>query len=47
MSLRDTHCTNLDGLCRICGSLLGEKAVAKEKYITQLNGVIFMNITKD
>ena len=45
MSLRDSHCTNLDRLCRICGNLLGKKVLAKEKYITQLNNVLFINIT--
>ena len=47
MSLRDPHCTNLDRLCRICGNLVGKKTLAKEKYMTQLNSVLFINITKD
>ena len=47
MSSRDLHCTNLDKLCRICGNLLGKKALAKENYITQLHSVFFINITKD
>ena len=45
--LPDPHWANLDRLCRICGNLLGKKALAKEKYITQLNNVLFINITKD
>ena len=47
MSLRDPHCTNLDRRCLICGNLLGKNTLAKEKYITQLNSVLFINITKD
>ena len=47
MSLRDPHCTNLDRRCHICGNLLGKKTLSKEKYITQLNSVLFINITKD
>ena len=31
----------------ICGNLLGKKASAKEKYIIQLNSVLFINITKE
>ena len=47
MSLRDVHSTNLDKLCRICGNLLGKKALAKEKYTTQLHSVFFINVIKD
>ena len=47
MSLRDSHCKNLDRLCRICGNLLGKKALAKGKDITWLKSVLFINITKD
>ena len=47
MTLRDPHCRNRDRICGICGNLLGKKALAKEKYITQLNSVLFINITKD
>ena len=45
--LRDPHCTNLDRRCRMCENILGKKTLAKEKYITQLNSVLFINITKD
>ena len=47
MSLRDPHCTNLDRRSRICGNLFGKKTLVKEKYITQLNSVPFISITKD
>ena len=47
MSLRDPHCANLDRPCYICENLLGKKALTKGKYITQLNSVMFANITKD
>ena len=47
MSLRDPHSTNIDRLDRICGNLLGKKALAKEKYINHLNSVLFINVTKD
>ena len=47
MSLRDPHCTNLNRRSLICGNLLGKKTLGKEKYITQLNSVLFINITKD
>ena len=47
MSSRDVHCTNLDKLSRICGNLLGKKALAKEKYATQLHRLFFINITQD
>ena len=47
MSSRDSHFINLNKLCRICGNLLGKKALVKEKYITRLNSVFFINITKD
>ena len=47
MSLRDPHWTNFDRRCLIRGNLLGKKTLAKEKYITQLNSVLFINITKD
>ena len=47
MSLRDPHCTNFDRRCLICGNILGKKTLVKEKYITQLNSVLFINITKD
>ena len=46
MSLRDPHCKDLDRLCRICGHLLGKKTLAKEKDITRLKVVPFINITK-
>ena len=42
-----THCTNLDRNCRICLNLLGKETLAKEKNITQLKSVLFINITKD
>ena len=47
MSLRDLRCINHNKLCRICGNLLGKKALAKDKYITQLHNVFFIYITKD
>ena len=47
MYLRDPHCTNLDKRCLICENLLGKKTLAKEKYLTQLNSALFINITKD
>ena len=43
---RDSRCTNLEKLCRICGNLLGKKALAKEKYITQSNSAFFMYLVK-
>ena len=47
MSLRNPHSTNLNRRCHICGNLLGKKTWSKEKYITQLNSVLFIKITKD
>ena len=47
MSLRDLLSTNIDRLDRICGNLLGKKALAKEKYTNDLNSVLFINVTKD
>ena len=47
MSFRDSRCTNLDRHCVICGNLLGKKTLAKEKYVTQLNSVTFININND
>ena len=38
---------NLDRRCLICGNLFGKKKLVKQKYITQLNSVLFINITKD
>ena len=46
MPLRDPHCTDLDRFCRICGHSLGKKTLAKEKDITRLKGVLFINISK-
>ena len=44
-----THTAQIstDVALAICGNLLGKKTLAKEKYITQLNSVLFINITKD
>ena len=36
-----------DVVLAICRNLFGKKTLAKEKYITQLNSVLFINITKD
>ena len=47
MSLRDPDCTNFDRRCRVCGNLLGKKTLTKEKYITQRNSILSINITKD
>ena len=47
MSSRDSHCTDLDRLCCICGNLLKKTALAKQNYINQVNSVFFINITKD
>ena len=46
-SLRDPRYKNLNRLARIGGNLLGKKTLSKEKYITQLNSVLLINITKD
>ena len=42
-----THIAQISTDCLICGNLLGKKTFAKEKYIIQLNSVLFINITKD
>ena len=47
MSSSHSPCTNFNKLCRICGNLLGKNALAKKMYITQLNSVLFINVTKD
>ena len=36
----------LDRHCLTCGNLVAKKTLAKENYITQLNRVLFINITK-
>ena len=44
-----THTAQIstDVVLAICGNLFGKKTLVKEKYITQLNSVLFINITKD
>ena len=44
---RFPDCTNLDRLCRICEKWLGEKTLVKEKDITRLKWVVFINVTND
>ena len=41
-----THTAQISTRCLIRGNLLGKKTLAKEKYTTQLNSVLFINITK-
>ena len=42
-----THIAQISTDCLIRGNLLRKKTFAKEKYIIQLNSVLFINITKD